>query len=467
MASATVSATGYRGLSLWHDQAAEAGDDLSPRPALAGDVQVDVCIVGAGFTGLWTAYYLALHDPTLRVAVVEAEIAGFGASGRNGGWCSALFPASTSALDARHGRDAALAMRRAMNDTVDEVGRVASTEEIDCGWADGGTVTLARSAAQLARARADALSDSGYAGVDGVELLDAAAARTRLAARHVVGGTWTPHCARVQPAWLARGLARAVERRGVTVYERTRATAVEPGRVRTEHGTVSAAHVVRATEAWTATIEGSRRDVVPVYSLVTATEPLPAEAWEQIGLARMETFSEHRHLVVYGQRSHDDRLVLGGRGAPYHWGSGIHPAFDRDGQVFRKLRSTLVDLLPQVAPYPTTHSWGGPLAIPRDWHAGVGLDRTTGAAWAGGYVGDGVGTSNLAGRTLADLVLERDTDLVRLPWVQHRSPRWEPEPFRWLGINAGLQLATLADAEERLTRRQARLARALGRLTGH
>ncbi len=204
-----------------------------------------------------------------------------------------------------------------------------------------------------------------------------------------------------------------------------------------------------------------------MYSLVIATEPLPADVWHTIGLARRETFSEHRHLVVYGQRSSDDRLVFGGRGAPYHWGSRIRPAFDSDTQVFQKLRSTLVAMLPQVQPFATTHTWGGPLGIPRDWHAGLGLDPVTGTAWAGGYVGDGVGTANLAGRTLADLLLRRDTELVRLPWVQHRTPRWEPEPLRWLGVNAGLRLASVADAEERLTHRQAVTARALGRLTGH
>jgi glycine/D-amino acid oxidase-like deaminating enzyme len=205
---------------------------------------------------------------------------------------------------------------------------------------------------------------------------------------------------------------------------------------------------------------------VPVYSLVIATAPLPPRTWERIGLARRETFTDHRHLIIYGQRTADGRLAFGGRGAPYHLGSRIRPDYDRDRGVHARLLETLVDLFPVLAGTRVTHAWGGPLGIPRDWCASVGLDHGTGLGWAGGYVGDGVATSNLAGRTLRDLVLGRDTDLTRLPWVGHRSRAWEPEPLRWLGINAGLRAMTVADAEERLTRRQSVVARAVAPLLG-
>jgi glycine/D-amino acid oxidase-like deaminating enzyme len=465
---------GYRQLSLWLDSLAASGeDDLAPRAALPGNLDADVAVVGAGYTGLWAAHSLLAADPSLRVVVLEAEIAGFGASGRNGGWCSALFPASAAALARRHGRAAALAMRRAMNATVAEVGRASVEEGLDVDWLAGGTVVLARTPVQLARARAAVAADAAFDGVDGLELLDAGAARERVGAEGVLGATFTPHCARLHPGRLVRGLARAVERRGGVVHERTRVLGVRPGgggrrpAVLTEHGTVTADVVVRATEAWTATLPGSHRDVAPVYSLMVATEPLPAAFWARAGLARGETFADHRNLVIYGQRTADDRLAFGGRGAPYHAGSRIRPAFDREERVFGALRATVTELFPGLRGAAFTHAWGGPLAIARDWHAGVGLDRGTGLAWAGGYVGDGVGTSNLAGRTLADLVLGRDTELTRLPWVGHRSRPWEPEPLRWLGINAGLRAMTLADAEERLTRRPSVAARALAPLLGH
>jgi glycine/D-amino acid oxidase-like deaminating enzyme len=437
--------------SLWFDQVVADGDPLTPRPALDGDTVADVAVVGAGYTGLWTAYHLLRGDPSLRVVVVEREIAGFGASGRNGGWCSALFPASAAKLARRHGPAAADAMGAAMRDTVDEVGKAVAEEGVACDWVKGGTVTLARSPAQLQRARAA----TGF--------LDADAASALVGATRVLGGSFTPDCARVQPARLVRGLARAVERRGGRIVEGTAATSIGPRRVVTDRGTVTAATVVRATEAWSAHLHP--RSVVPVYSLIVATRPLPGAFWERAGLHGGQTFTDERHLVVYGQRTADDRLVFGGRGAPYHWRSRIAPAFDADPGVFSGLRAAARDLFPALNADDFTHAWGGPLGIPRDWHAGVALGPD-GVGWAGGYVGDGVGTAHLAGRTLAALILGRDDPVTRLPWVGHRSRRWEPEPLRWLLVNAGLRLMTLADEEERLTRRgsviAATLARALG-----
>jgi len=455
----------YDRLSFWHET---AGSGWTPRPSLPGDVDVDVAVVGAGFTGLWTAYYLAEADPTLRIAVLEAEVAGYGASGRNGGWCSALFPASLPALAALSDRGGALAQHRAMRETVDEVARVAAVEGIDAHVAKGGTIALARNRAQWRRARDEVRDAREWGrGDDDLRLLDAREATSVLGGAGTVGATYTPDCAAIHPGRLVRGLAEAVERRGVQVYERTRATAIEAGRVRTAHGVVRAETVVRATEGYTPTLAGQARAVAPVYSLVIATEPLAAETWRQIGLARRETFTDHRHLIVYGQRTADDRIVFGGRGAPYHAGSRVKPEFDRDERVFIKLYAALLDLLPVLAGTRVTHAWGGALGIPRDWCASVGLDRRTGLGWAGGYVGDGVSTTNLAGRTLRDLVLGRDTELTTLPWVGHRSPRWETEPLRWLGANAGLQLMSFADRQESRTGRPSRAADLFGRFLGH
>jgi glycine/D-amino acid oxidase-like deaminating enzyme len=453
----------FRALSLWHQTT--PGDDWSPRPPLPGDREADVAIVGAGFTGLWTALYLARADPTLRIAMVEAQTAGFGASGRNGGWCSALFPSSLESLARRSSRSGALAQYSAMRQSVDEVMTSAGAENIDAHMTKGGTIALARSGPQLARATAQVEHARSWGlGEDRVRLLSETEATSMLAATRVRGASYTPDCAAIHPGRLVRGLAAAVERRGVTIYEQTAATAIVPGRVETGLGTVRAEHVIRATEGYTRTLDGQRRSLVPVYSLIIATEPLPETTWEQIGLRRRETFTDHRHLIIYGQRTADDRLVFGGRGAPYHFGSRIRPEFDRNEHVFAALHATLVDLFPTVASAKITHAWGGALGITRDWSASVGLDRTTGLGWAGGYVGDGVSTTNLAGRTLADLVLGHDTELTRLPWVDHRSRPWEPEPLRWIGINAGRRAMTLADQEEARTGRESRIARVVAPL---
>ncbi len=218
---------------------------------------------------------------------------------------------------------------------------------------------------------------------------------------------------------------------------------------------------------FTATLAGQRREVLPVYSLMLATEPLPDEVWDRIGLAERETFSDGRHLVIYGQRTADGRLAFGGRGAPYHFGSRIDPRHDRNDTVHDGLWQALSGMFPEVAPFRVTHRWGGPLGIPRDWYASCGLDRRSGLAWAGGYVGDGVATSNLAGRTLSDLITGTRSELTALPWVNHHSRRWEPEPLRWMGANAGLAVMSSADAHEVRSGRSSRRAALFGRFLGH
>jgi len=428
-----------------------------------------VAIVGAGYTGLWTAYYLRKADPALRVVVLESETAGFGASGRNGGWCSALFPVSSERLAALpgSGREQALAMHRAMQGSVDEVGRVSAAEGIDCHFHKGGTVALARTPAQWARAQAEVATAREWgSGEDDLRLLDADEAGEHIRATQVLGATYTPHCAAIHPGRLVRGLAATVERLGVVIHEQTPVTAIEPGRAVTPYGVVRAEVVVRATEGFTPRLPGHRRAVVPVYSLMVATEPLDPATWDRLGLADRPTFTDYRHLIIYGQRTADGRIAFGGRGAPYHFGSRVSREFDDEPRVFAGLRATVRELFDGLDEIRFTHAWGGPLGVPRDWCASVGLDHGNGLGWAGGYVGDGVSTTNLAGRTLADLVLRRDSELVRLPWVGHRSRRWEPEPLRWLGINAGLRVMTAADAEERLSGRESRVARLMAPLLG-
>ncbi len=458
--------TDYRSLSLWH---ATADDDFAPRPSLPGPASYDVAIVGAGLTGLWTAYYLRRADPSLRIVVLEAEVAGFGASGRNGGWCSALFPTSWQKLVAASSEDGARRMIRAMHETVREVGRAAEAEGIDAHFHRGGTVTLASSQVQLERIREEVASARARGFTEDDErLLEPDEASAMLAADPVLGGSFTPHCAVIHPSRLVRGLARVVEASGVTLFERTRVSSIAPGRVETDAGTVRAEIVLRATEGYTAQVAGLRRAVVPVYSLMVATEPLTDAMWQTIGLADRPSFTDARHLIIYGQRTADGRLAFGGRGAPYHYGSRIRPSYDGAPRVFAELRTVLREMLPQLRGVEFTHQWGGCLGIARDWSASVGLDRSTGLGWAGGYVGDGVATTNLAGRTLSDLVTGADSDLVTLPWVGHRSRPWEPEPLRWLGINAGLRAMSFADVEERLTRRPSTVARLMAPLTtGH
>ena len=428
-------------VSHWYPQA----PDL--RPALPGDRDADVCVVGAGYTGLWTAYYLKQLDPALRITVLEARFAGFGASGRNGGWLSGLPPGNREVLAAEHGRDAVLAWQRALNDAVGEVIAVAAREGIDADIVKGGNLEVARTPAQARRLRAEVDEEHRW-GVADMRLLTAAEATARIAVDRTVLGAFTPHCARVQPAKLVRGLADAVQRLGVGIYEQTPVTAIEPGRARSAHGVVRAPVVLRATEGFTARIAGLRRRWLPMNSAMIATEPLPEQTWQRIGWAGCETLGDLAHGFFYAQRTADGRIALGGRAVPYRYASRT----DRDGALGQAtveyLTGVLTAALPQTRGVPIARGWCGVLAVPRDWTATVRFDPASGLGEAGGYVGHGVTAANLAGRTLADLVLKRSTALTALPWVGHRSRSWEPEPLRWLGVRGLYTAYKLADRHE-------------------
>lgn len=451
-------------LSLWHDQ----GPTPKPRPALVGAEEADVVIVGGGYTGLWTAYYLLGARPGLRVMVVEAKFCGFGASGRNGGWVSAKFPGSKETMAADHGRQAVVDYQRLMFDAVDEIGRVAEAEGIAADYRKGGMLLFATTPAQETRLRAyaDGLRRWGF-GDEDLEMLGAGEARSRAAVAGAKAALFTPHCASIQPWRLVAGLADAVERRGGVIYERSPARAVSSGLVVTDEGAVRAPVVLRCTEAFTSNLPGQTRTLAPVYSLMIATEPLSDEWWSEVGLHDGETFSDERHLIIYGQRTTDNRFAFGGRGAPYHFGSTVRPAWDSDPRTHELVRQVLWELFPQLGDAAVTHRWGGAVAVPRDWRVSVDFDRVSGLGYAGGYVGQGVASANLAGRTLADLVAGSDTERTALPFVGHRWRRWEPEPLRWIGINLGRALAPLADvSEERRGRPSRILGGVLSRLTG-
>lgn len=445
----------------------------TPYARLPGPTETDVTVVGAGLTGLWTAYHLSQADPSLRIVVVERDHVGFGASGRNGGWCSALFPVSLHSIARRHGHGAAVRMQQAMHATVRDVVDVCRVEGIDADLTMAGTIDLVRNDAQLERARARLAEARAFGfGDDDLRWLEPDEAAAICRATRVLGATFTPHCATVHPAKLVHGLAAVVAARGVVIHEDTTVERIDRGVVQTDRGRIRAEVVVRATEGYSATVDGAwrdRRGVIPIYSMMVATEPLDAAIWHQIGLDDRPTFADGRNMVIYGQRTADGRLAFGGRGAPYHFGSRVRPEFDTDPGVLDALRHTLAELFPVLDHTRITHHWGGPLGVARDFHPTVSFDRDRCFAWAGAYVGDGVAATHLAGRTLADLIVGNDSEFVRLPWVGHRSRRWEPEPLRWAGVNAVRVAAHLGDRlEHRPDRRGATLVGRLVRaVTGH
>jgi len=442
------SATRNGGVSFWYASTAIP----SRRPPLPGDRDADVCIVGAGFTGLWTAYYLKRAAPELEIVLLEREFAGFGASGRNGGWLSDQFTLSRPTVARAHGRDAVLALQRAMRETVDEVIAVCAHEGIEADIVKHGLLRVARGPAQAARLRRSLAEDRDWdIGPDDATELDEAALAERVRVAGATLGTWDRHAARVQPAKLVQGLAAAVERLGVTIYEDTAVSEISPGEARSDRGTVRARHVLSCLEGFTASLEGQRRTWLPLNSAIVATAPLPDAVWQQIGWEGEELLGDSAHAYVYAQRTSDGRIALGGRGVPYRFGSRT----DHDGQTqertIEQITATLRSMFPAAASVGIDHAWCGVLGVPRDWSPTVRLDRATGLGIAGGYVGHGVSTANLAGRTLRDLVLGQRTELAALPWVGHTARRWEPEPFRWLGARLVYTLYRYADRRERAT----------------
>lgn len=446
---------GYRELSFWHDS---HPGSLAPRPALDAERQVDVAIVGAGYTGLWTAYYLKALEPGIRVAIAESEIAGFGASGRNGGWCVGLLAGIESLAADPAQRDGVVRLQRAVFDAVAEVGRVSEEEGIDCHYARGGSVSFASVPPHLDLMRADLAywRDLGF-GEQDVRWLEVDECRKRVGARRNLGGLLLEHCAAIHPLRLARGLAEVVEKRGVEIYEASPVTALEAGRVLTPGGTLRAETVVRATEGYTCGLPGVRRQLIPLHSMMVATEPLPESVWQEIGLSQRETFQDPRRMVIYGQRTADDRLAFGARGQ-YLYASRVRRRFASSDPLLGEVQQVLESIFPVLREHAVSHRWGGAMGVPRDWRPSVGIDSERGFAWAGGYVGDGVAASNLAGRTLADLILRRDSDRLTLPWVGSPFPNWEPEPLRWLGVSATRWLGEVLDRAELQERRAPRLA---------
>lgn len=428
----------WRTISLWMDQ---LDDPLQARPALEHDLDVNVAIIGAGYTGLWTAYYLKRQAPELKIAIIEAQTAGFGASGRNGGWL----------MGNLLGEDRLLAglnpeQRRASFDLLhaipDEVAQVLQREGIDCDYRKGGALYCAARYPEqegslrryLDKLYAQGLTEADYRWLAPQQLAE----QIRIAKPY--GGIYAPHVATINPAKLVRGLARAVERMGVTIYENSPVSHWQSGSLRTAKASIRAAWVVPAVEGYANTLPLLGRYQLPVQSLIVATEPLPASTWDEIGLSHGQAFGESSRQVTYGQRSADNRLVFGARGG-YQFAGKLRHNFDLTDSEVELRRYLFSELFPQLKNVKITHSWGGNLGMSRQFRPHMLCDHKTGIALSGGYGGEGVGATNLGGRTLADLILGHDTPLIHQPWVIRERglealKPWEPEPCRWLGYNA-------------------------------
>lgn len=432
-------------VSFWY---ADAGLPRTRRPPVSGDLSADVAIIGAGFTGLWAAWYLKRADPALNIVIIEREFAGFGASGRNGGWLTGGFAWSQARYARRAGPGPVRDLAEALAGSVDEIIGMAEAEGIEADILRTEELTVATNPAQLSRLKAEIAHRRDWGEGARLSELSAADVSARIRIPGALGGMALSGVARIQPALLVQGLARAVERSGVRIAESSEVISYAPGEVVTALGRVRAPVILRATEGFTAGLAGFRRDWLPLNSAQIATEPLPSAIWDEIGWQGHELLGDFAHAYCYCQRSREGRLVVGGRGIPYRFGSATDRGGIPDAATTGQLRDILRRLFPAAGAARIDHAWCGVLAVPRDWCASVAFDPATGHGHAGGYVGVGVSTSNLAGRTLVDLVLRRDSDLTRLPWVNRPVRRWEPEPLRWVALRSLYGLYRLADRRE-------------------
>jgi glycine/D-amino acid oxidase-like deaminating enzyme len=425
----------YAQYSFWLET---AGENLTPRASLACSQEVDIAILGGGYSGLWTAYYLKRANPDFRIAILEREIVGFGASGRNGGWCSSRFPVTPTVLGERFGDGVARNLLLVMFDAVDEIGRVCSREGIAADYRKGGILTVARGGHQEPSLRA---SYEGYCrlGLENYfQFLSAEESRERVNITNVRAGLYTPESASIHPAKLARGLARTLEKQGVAIYEQTEVTDVVGGRAPrlvSRSGELRAKQgVLLAGEAYLTKLRKFHRTLLPMYSLISITEPLTPAQWAEVGWQNHESLASYRLTVDYLTRTADGRILFGSRGAPYRFGSLITDDQDRHELTHSRIHHLVGEWFPALKGIQFTHNWGGPVGMPRDWMPAVRFDPATYIGFIGGYTGQGVATSNLAGRVMAALLTEPTSPIARLPMAQRRSPNWEMEPLRWLVV---------------------------------
>lgn len=444
-ATAPPSAHPRGGPGAWHAHAAAR----RARTPLRDDVEADVAIVGGGFSGLWTAYHLLVAEPSLRVMVVERDAIGFGASGRNGGWLMGAAPADLHVWERAFGLDVVRLAQRVLIDGVAEVAAVVEAEGIACSLRLAGSLTLARSPAEVDRLqrRRHELEHHGWPG-SGLRWLAPEEVEARIGAAGTLGSLVTEPCGTLDPVALVRGLARAVEARGGRIFERTPVTGIGDGVVQTHGAVVRAPKIVVATEAFTVQQPGARRRYLPLASTMIATDPLPATLRRELGWAGGEAVGDARHLFFYAQMTPDGRIAIGGRGAPYRLGSALAIDGAADPATTARLEATLAAVWPQTQGTRIAHRWSGSLAVPRDWCASCGVDEAGGTAWIGGYAGHGVGASFVLARSLAAQLRGAPDPAGPQPWSRHRARRWEPEPLRWLASQAIVRVLASADEVE-------------------
>lgn len=406
-----------------------------PNPAVDGDLEVDVAIVGGGFTGLSTALNLREGDAALRVAVLESEVIGYGASGRNGGFSMTLFGLEASLTKLLFGRQRAVEAHRYMERAVDYVDELVRGHAMQSDYWFPGFLRVATTPAYARRIQHDLEVLAGM-GVTGIEWIEADRLRAEVDSPLFLGAWWEPRCGLLNPAKHVRELKRVAEEAGALIFEHTPVTEIRRGpkfTLATPAGKVSAKKLVLATNAYSHLIPELRSKQVPAFTHMVVTEPLGEERLSTIGWKNRQGIEDARNLVHYLRLTIDGRLAMGGSDVSLAYGRDMER--DLNARVFRDLEHDVVQMFPGLRGVEFTHRWGGPVSVPLQMVPDIGTLGDPRAVYSLGCMGHGVSLTHLNGKTLADLVRERKTELTDVWFVARRSIPWPPEPLRFALIH--------------------------------
>ena len=410
--------------------------EYTPNPPVKGDLNVDVAIIGGGFTGLATAYNLCKDDPGMKVAVLEAEVVGFGASGRNGGFSMTLFGLEPAVTKSLFGQQRTVEAHRYMERAVDYVDALVKEHKIQSDYEFPGFLRAATTPGYVKRIQHD-LEILTSMGVTGIEWIDAGKIRTEVDSPLFLGGWWEPRCGLLNPAKQARELKRIAQKAGAYIYEETPVLEIKRAprfTLRTPEGTVTAEKVVFATNAYSHLIPGLRSKQVPAFTHMVVTEPLTEKQLATIGWKHRQGIEDARNLVHYFRLTADNRIAMGGSDVSITYGRNMER--DLNPRTFADLERDVVHLFPHLKGIRFTHRWGGPVSVPMDMAPAIGFLGDPRAIYSLGCVGHGVSMTHLNGRTIADLLLERKTDLTEVWFVNRKMIPWPPEPLRLLASQA-------------------------------
>ncbi len=420
--------------------------EYTPNPPVKGDLSVEVAIIGGGYTGLATAYNLRKDDPAMKVAVLEAEVVGFGASGRNGGFSMTLFGLEPAVTKALFGQGRTVEAHRYMEQAVDYVDALVKEHKLQSDYEFPGFLRAATTPGYVKRIQHD-LEIMTSMGISGIEWIEAGKIRSEVDSPLFLGGWWEPRCGLLNPAKQARELKRIAQKAGADIYEETPVSEIRRGEkftLQTPGGKVTAEKVVFATNAYSHLIPQLKSKQVPAFTHMVVTEPLTDKQLATIGWKRRQGIEDARNLVHYFRLTADNRIAMGGSDVSITYGRNMER--DMNPRTFADLERDVVRLFPHLKGIRFTHRWGGPVSVTMDMAPAIGFLGDPRAVYSLGCVGHGVSMTHLNGRTIADLLLERKTDLTDVWFVNRKMIPWPPEPLRLIASQAIRGYMRLEDA---------------------